>query len=195
MTRLYFVRHAETDYSERSESFRQLSPKGEAACPCVTKFLADKHIDAVISSPYIRAVDTLRDFADAYNFRIKIISDLRERRVGREWLTDFEAFCRRQWEDFDFSLEGGESLAAVQRRNISAMRKILSEYRGKHVVVGTHGTSLCTIMNYYMPEFGYADFARIRPLMPHIVRMDFEGQQFLNAQEYDIFSEIPAMKG
>lgn len=195
MTRLYFVRHAETDYSDRSDGFRQLSTEGAAACPAVTEFLSDKAIDAVVSSPYVRAVDTLRDFAESHNFRIRIIPELRERRVGKEWLEDFEEFCRRQWEDFDYSLEGGESLAQVQRRNISALKKILAEYRGKSVAIGTHGTSLCTVLSYYIPGFGYDDFARIRPLMPHIVRLDFEGQQLVGHKEYNILSKIPIMKG
>ena len=41
----------------------------------VTKFLVDKHIDVVLSSPYKRAIDTVKDFADIHGIEINIIYD------------------------------------------------------------------------------------------------------------------------
>lgn len=36
----------------------------------VTEFLMDKQIDAVLSSPYKRAMDTVRDFAEKKPWRL-----------------------------------------------------------------------------------------------------------------------------
>ena len=58
----------------------------------VTKFLADKHIDVVLSSPYRRAVDTVKDFADSYGIEINIIYDFRERKIDSGWIEDFTLF-------------------------------------------------------------------------------------------------------
>ena len=44
-----------------------------------------------------------------------------------------------RWEDFSFAEEGGESLGSVQKRNIEAFLEILHEYKGKTIVIGTHG--------------------------------------------------------
>ena len=55
----------------------------------VTKFLVDKHIDVVLSSPYKRAIDTVKDFADSYCKEINIIYDFRERKVESDWIEDF----------------------------------------------------------------------------------------------------------
>ena len=76
MTKVYFVRHAEPDYNNHEDALRELSPKGMEYRKLVTKFLMDKDIDVVLSSPYKRAVDTVRDFADSHNFKIEIIQVL-----------------------------------------------------------------------------------------------------------------------
>lgn len=50
------------------------------------------------------------------NYQIDIIEDFRERRVDSEWIEDFNAFCRKQWEDFSYKLSDGETLSEVQER-------------------------------------------------------------------------------
>ena len=50
-------------------------------------------------------------------------------------------------------------------------------------MIGTHGTALSSIMNYYNPQFGCEDFLRIIDWMPYIVEMDFEGQNLVNLKE------------
>lgn len=71
MTKVFFVRHAEPNYSNHNDALRELSSKGMEDRKLVTKFLADKHIDVVLSSPFKRAVDTVKDFADSYGLKLK----------------------------------------------------------------------------------------------------------------------------
>ena len=52
MTKVYFVRHAEPNYNNHNDALRELSEKGMEDRKLVTKFLADKNIDVVLSSPY-----------------------------------------------------------------------------------------------------------------------------------------------
>jgi len=90
MTNVYFVRHAEPDYNVRDD-FARLS-----------SYLSDKDIHVVISSPYLRAIDTVKDFAGEVGLDIKIVDDFRERKVGNVWIEDFNSFAKKQWEDFDY---------------------------------------------------------------------------------------------
>ena len=62
MTIVYFVRHAEPNYENYDDRNRELTAKGLADRKIVTNYLADKGIEAVLSSPYKRAIDTVRDF-------------------------------------------------------------------------------------------------------------------------------------
>lgn len=72
---------------------------------------------------------------------------------------------------FDYKLSDGESLREVQNRNIKALNEVLRMYEGKNIVIGTHGTALSTIINYYDSTYGYDDFERMKLIMPWIVKM------------------------
>lgn len=183
MTIVYFVRHAAPNFNNHDDMTRELSAKGLKDRKLVTEFLWDKEIDVVLSSPYKRAMDTIKEFADAKGMKIEIIDDFRERKVGNDWIENFDNFSKNQWTDFDFRLSDGESLREVQNRNISALSHVLDIYAGKNVVIGSHGTALSTIINYFDSSFGYNEFNEIKGLMPWIVRFSFEGNRYLEMQK------------
>ena len=58
-------------------------------------------------------------------------------------------------------------------------------------MVGSHGTALSTIVNYYQPDFGYEGFEQIRRVMPWIVHMVFAGTECRRIESYDLFVENP----
>lgn len=194
MTTIYFVRHAEPNHDNHDDAARELTPKGMADRILVTEYLSGKSIDTVLSSPYKRAVDTLRDYADTYNFGIKIVEDFRERKFADHWVDDFQGFARRSWSDFDYKLSGGETLREVQERNIAALRSVLKIYADKNIVIGSHGTALSTIIHYYDHSFGYDDFERIRPLMPWIVKFVFIDGKCGRIEPVNLFESIPQDK-
>lgn len=174
MTTLYFVRHAQPNYENHDDLTRELSPKGLQDRCLVHNLLADVPVDAVLSSPFMRAVDTVAPLAESRGLPIRTVDDLRERRVDSCWIEDFNAFAKAQWTDFDYRLSDGESLRQVQERCVAALEDILREYAGQTVVIGSHGTALSCIINHYAPAFGYDEFQRIRGLMPWVVRFAFE---------------------
>ncbi len=95
---IYFVRHAEPNYNNHEDAERELSEKGMEDRKRVTAFLCDKEIDLVVSSPFRRAVDTIRDLAEKKGLEIELIEDFRERRVDSGWIEDFQSFAKMQSE-------------------------------------------------------------------------------------------------
>jgi len=175
MTTIYFVRHAQPDLAVHDDLTRPLSVHGLQQCAAVTQFLAARRVDKIFSSPYKRALDTVLPFAQQAGLPVVQTYAFRERSVGA-WVEDFDAYARRQWTDFDYALPGGESLRDTQQRCIAALQNLLQACPGQTLVIGGHGTAICTVIHYYRPEFTYSGFAALRPLMPHIVQMDFTGQ-------------------
>lgn len=174
MTTVYFVRHAQPNYENHDDMQRELTQKGMADRKLVTAFLRDKEIDLALSSPYRRSVDTIRDFTDSAGLTIEIVEDFRERRVDSVWIPDFDAFAEKQWADFSYKLTDGECLGEVQTRNVAALRRVVQTHPGKSIIVGSHGTALSTIINFFRPSFGYTDFRRIKGKMPWIVEFIFD---------------------
>ena len=189
MTTIYFVRHAEPNYNNHDDILRELSEKGLKDRELVTDFFIDKQIDIVLSSPYKRAVVTVLDFAEKNGKDILIVEGFKERRVDSDWIVDFDSFCKKQWEDFNYKLSDGECLKEVQSRNIVALDNVLSSYKGKNIVIGSHGTALSAIINYYDKSFGYNDFEKIRFLMPWIVEFSFEDKKCVGIRMHNLFED------
>lgn len=187
MTTVYFVRHAEPDYKNHNDMERPLTLKGKEDSKLVTDYLKEKEIEIVLSSPYVRAVQTVKDFADSYGHTITTVSDFRERKIDSNWIEDFNRFAEQQWKDFDYKLSDGESLREVQIRNVDALRQVIKEYPDKNIVIGSHGTALSTIINYFEPSFGFSHFQKIRTIMPWIVKFTFQGDELVHIEEINVF--------
>ena len=84
-------------------------------------------------------------------------------------------------------ITGKECLKEVQSRNIVALDNVLSSYKGKNIVIGSHGTALSAIINYYDKSFGYNDFEKIRFLMPWIVEFSFEDKKCIGIRMHNLF--------
>ena len=174
MTTVYFIRHAQSDTTVRDDRTRPLTETGLRDSHLVTACLSSKGIDHILSSPYQRTIQTVTHLAQTLGLPIETDPDFREREAGGWHGENFLDFIRAQWEDFSYHIMDGECLADVQKRNVAALERAIEKYRGKTIAIGTHGTALSTILNYYDSSIGYREFMRILDVMPYVVRLDFE---------------------
>ena len=182
MTKIYFVRHAQPEHAWEDDRTRPRTGEGKKDSAIVFEFLKDKHIDAFYSSPYKRSMDTIADSADFFGKDIITDEDLREREKGENG--NNHGMFQKRWDDHNYHEEGGESIAMVQKRNMRALTEILRDNIDKEVVVGTHGTALSTILNFYDKSFGCDDFLRIIDRMPYVIELDFEGDKLVGKVEH-----------
>lgn len=181
MTSIYFVRHAQPEHSWEEDATRPLTIDGVSDSKKVTAFFANIAIDYFYSSPYKRSVDTI--YACSVNHKKNIRTDIRfrERQKGIEG--NNHGMFQKRWADFDFCEENGESLKAVQKRNIEALKEVLHNHKDENIVIGTHGTALSTILNYFEPVYGCNDFLRIIDYMPYVIRLDFVDETYIGKEE------------
>lgn len=182
MTRVYFVRHAQSDWRSGSDRERGLTAEGREDAKVVLDFLRNKQADAFYCSPYRRSLDTIRESAEHFGLPIHTDERLRERETVPGG--NCRELFQKRWADFDWHEPGGESLRSVQERNIAALAEILERERDKAIVIGTHGTALSTILHYYEPGFDCGSFLRLIDWMPFVVELDFAGTQFLQKTEH-----------
>lgn len=185
MTEVYFVRHAEPDFSVHDDLLRPLTDKGKEDSENLIHFFKNKDISAVLSSPFLRAVDTVKNVALISKCAVETVEDFRERKIDG-WIDDFNSYAKKQWFNFSYKLKNGESLREVQYRNINALKKVLNEHDGQNIVIGTHGTALSTIINYYDHTYGYEDFAKIKHIMPLVIKMTFNKDKCIGIKTIDL---------
>ena len=181
MTTVYFVRHAEPDHDWIEDRTRPLTKEGLKDSDKVFKFFIEKDIHSFFSSPYKRSLDTIISTAEYFKKKIKKDERFRECKAG-EASNNREMFKNR-WNDIDFHEVNGESIKNVQVRNIEALQEILVENQDFTIVIGTHGTALSSIINYYDSKFNAADFLRIINFMPYILKMDFNEKKLIKKEE------------
>lgn len=182
MTEVYFVRHAQPDHSVHDDRTRPLTDEGKNDTRVVAELLKSRDVRYIASSPYIRAIDTVRLYSEQTGLDVNVYEDLRERNAGGWHGDNFFEFIEKQWADFDYHIKDGESLREVQRRNIRALKLLLNEHSGEKVAIATHGTALSTILNYFYHEFDFKCFKKIVDFMPFIIRLDFDGENCVNYQ-------------
>lgn len=188
MKTVWFVRHAQPNYENHVDSERELTPKGLKDAKLVTDFFADRPIDLLLCSPYRRSEETIAGLAETHGLPIQVVDDFRERKVGEAWIENFDAFAQKQWEDFSYHLPGGESLKEVQARNIRALKMVFRQRPdARNIAIGSHGTALSTVIQYYQPSFGYGDFVRLAK-MPWVVEFQFEGESCRRIVSHDLFA-------
>lgn len=174
-TIIYFVRHAESIYSEGTERTRGLTDKGRLDALKVQSILIDENIDIFISSPYERAIQTIQYAAGTKE--IAIFEDLRERQMGQIGEMDFREAKRNVYEDIRFSFPNGETSFQAQERAINVIRHILIEHRGCKVVIGTHGDIMTLILSYFDKRYDFEFWKSTS--MPDIYQLQFREHQLI----------------
>ncbi|WP_017414004.1 histidine phosphatase family protein [Clostridium tunisiense] len=179
VTNIYLVRHAHSTYTP-DELNRPLSSNGFKATEKVTALLLGESISHIIASPYKRAIQTVEGLAKTLNLGIQIEEAFRERMLSEKPVEDFENSVMRVWQDLTFAFEGGESGLEAQLRGVKAILRILREYSGKNIAVGTHGNIMVLIMNYFNKSYGYDFWTTLE--MPDIYKLSFDGEKLMEVQ-------------
>lgn len=192
MQDIYFVRHAESDTSIHDDLHRPLTEKGSKNSRLVTEYLKNKGVSHIFSSPYARAVATVRHLAEELSLPIKRIDDFRERRITDQWIDDFKIYSEKQWQNFNYKYPDGESLNEVQKRNVQALFDLIEMSSEETIVVGSHGTALCTIINYFDPDYGFEYFNEMKGLMPWIVKLTFKNTTLIRMESVDVMNNNEA---
>ena len=175
MTRLILVRHARSAPDPAlPERDWPLSEEGRRQAEALAPVLAELGVDALASSPFVRAVDTLRPYAEAAGLPIAVDEDLRERALGG-WLSDVaevEDAVRRMHADLDFKLEGGETGRACLARFEAALARVAAARPGRTIAVGSHGGVIGHLLARHDRGLGGEFWRRIRN--PHLFVFDLE---------------------
>lgn len=186
MIKVFFVRHAQPEHAWEDDRTRPLTEEGKQDAQVVIQFFKDKDIESFYCSPYKRSIDTIAESAEY--FKKDIITDerLREREKGPDG--NKQGMFQKRWSNHYYHEDGGESIVMVQERNIEALRDIVAankrESQDTAVVIGTHGTALSSILNFYDSSYNCDSFIRMIDWMPFIIELDFDGEILVGKEEH-----------
>ncbi|OXM14000.1 histidine phosphatase family protein [Paenibacillus herberti] len=184
ITTLYLIRHAESVYRHGEERNRGLSEKGHLAASHVATMLSKEDIRLIVSSPYERAIQTVKPLAELSGLIIQTYEELRERSiVGVDLEVPWEQCVkaiRLSFTDKDYALSGGETTNEAQQRVIPVIERLLREYEGQGIAVGTHGNIMTILLNYFDPSYGFEFWQTAS--MPDVYKLSFSEGRLIEVQ-------------
>jgi alpha-ribazole phosphatase len=146
---LVLVRHAESDARGRCYGRLdvELSDAGRAQCRRLAARLSREPVDAVVSSPLLRALATAEAIAATHGLVVMVLEELRELDFGVVEGRTYEEIAASEPELFERWMRApttvrfpdGESYEQLRERVSRAIAGLRARYNGQHVVAVTHG--------------------------------------------------------
>lgn len=176
MKTIYFMRHSEplkpvnmnnSDSLQMQNEKWGLTINGEKLAEEKSKITEFKDFDIVISSNYVRAISTAKYFSKDKLF---IDESFGERKFGiNNWDELPDDFGEKQFYDFNYKLQNGESINEVINREYNSLVTILNKYGDKKVLIVGHGVALASLFSKWCK-------------IDHIGVYKFNGKQFFSGK-------------
>ena len=145
MKRVYLVRHCS---AAGQAPDRPLTAEGEAQAMQLAAFLAPMGITRIVSSPFLRAVESIAPLAARQGLPLETDERLAERVLSTEPLNDWEQAMRTSYLEVDRALPGGETTRDALARGVAAIEALLS-HRAERTVAVSHGNLLSLLLGHY----------------------------------------------
>lgn len=152
-TTIYIIRHAQSRQSKKVfHSEWPLSDVGSRQAQELSALIHHLPIEHVISSPFVRCLDTIKPFVDRRSVPMAVHDDLRERYITDVVVDNFQEIWLQSWRDFNYKLPGCESSAEAKSRFAQAMDQIVTTHSGKTIGVSTHGNVIGLFLHHIDPS-------------------------------------------
>ena len=170
MQKIVLVRHATATGQDANAA---LTIEGQRQAHMLADLLLQFQIQRVISSPFVRATESVGPFCRRADLRLETDDRLAERVLSARNLPDWREHLRRSFDDLDYCLEDGESSRAAQARGTSAVRAALAS--GERCVLVTHGNLLALILRSIDATVGFDVWSRLSNPDAFVLHVDDEG--------------------
>ena len=181
---IYLVRHAQ---SHPTTSIHHtdwpLSEIGKNQSVLLAKCLKELEIDLILSSPYLRCIQTIEPYLDN-NKNFIIENDFRERLISKEIIDGFYEVWYKSWEDFSYFLPGCESSNEAQDRFVKALTKHEELNRGKTILISTHGNVIGLCLNWINEKYGRNEAENLRN--PDVLKLNVDDGIYTWDKEFNL---------
>jgi 2,3-bisphosphoglycerate-dependent phosphoglycerate mutase len=149
---LYLVRHCQATGQAPDAP---LTPEGATQAALLADLLAPLGIARILSSPYLRARDSIAPLAARLGLPVETDTRLVERVLTTEPLPDWRVHLARSFDDDAYCLAGGESSRAATARAVAVM-EAARQRPARATVIVTHGNLLALLLRHCDGRAGFA---------------------------------------
>ncbi|TQR21778.1 histidine phosphatase family protein [Psychrobacillus vulpis] len=172
MKKVYIIRHCQ---AEGQEDQAPLTEKGYNQAVQLANFLENTKVDQIISSPFLRAIQTIDPFAKSSHLDVQIDNRLSERILSSTPITNWLDKLKETFNDKELKLEGGESSNEAQKRILEVLNDILNSKVENSMIV-THGNIMSLLLNNFNNDFGFEQWKELSN--PDVFLLIFSNNEF-----------------
>ena len=154
---LYLVRHCQ---SSGQEPDAPLTTLGHEQAEQLVAWLRPRGIVRIVSSPYLRARQSVEPLARQLGIAVETDERLIERVLSPEPLDDWRGRLRAAWDDHDLALPGGESSRQATARGMAAVTEVLADGR-QPAVVASHGNLISLLLHAFDGRPGFMTWEQL----------------------------------
>ena len=151
MKRIYVIRHCEAQGQSLHAS---LTEKGLKQAEHLAQFFQAMPIDRIISSPYLRAIQSIEPLSKNINQKIEIDKRLEERILSTDNLPDWLEKLKGTFSDSNLKYTGGESSREAMARITNVVKEVI-EGEAEHSVIVSHGNLIALLMKSYQHDVDF----------------------------------------
>lgn len=155
---IYIVRHCEAE-GQPPES--QLTEEGFKQAGELSEFFSNIPVDRIISSPFLRAIQSVEPLSRAIDITIDVDDRLAERTLSSADLLDWMEKLKATYDDLELKFEGGESSREAMDRIVTVVEEAL-ESDAENIIIVTHGNIMSLLLKNYQDSFGFEDWKNLR---------------------------------
>lgn len=178
--RIIAVRHCK---ATGQESDAPLTKEGLLQAKELAQFLSGYQFDCIVSSPFKRAIDTIKPYAESIHAEVKKDDRLAERilstQTDPDW--DWRTHLKRTYNEEHLKFPGGESTFEAKQRVKSLILDLQAESINSVLMI-THGNLLSLMISLYQPSFGYTEWELLRN--PDVFMIDIQNNDVTNLWVY-----------
>jgi 2,3-bisphosphoglycerate-dependent phosphoglycerate mutase len=171
MKEIYLVRHCK---AEGQAADAPLTEDGSRQSFLLAHFLKHRNIEYIVSSPYVRAIQTIKPLSEIINKGIHTDDRLKERVLSTAPLENWMEMLQRTFDDDELRIEGGETSREAAGRGLELIQE-LTKSEEKSIVAVTHGALMSLIIKHFDRAFGFNDWKALSN--PDVFQLTIQGQQ------------------
>ena len=180
MKKFILIRHGKAEMNGE-DHLRKLDEDGIAQSHSICeklKLMVSKEVK-IYSSPFVRAVDTIKPLAEILVKEIFISDELKEIKIGKSEDYTKHQIINKMWEDENFKVPNGESQIDKFNSMKSYLHKMFGSSSDEDVIIVTHGNLLGIILKFYFNRnFGFDDWKIMS--MPDLYELSLENNEIIS---------------
>lgn len=161
MKKLILIRHCQAEGQHKDSP---LTNNGVNQARRLAEFLNSKglKLDRIISSPYMRAVETIKPYASQNKIDIETDSRLQERILSDQPVDDWFDVVETSFKDMDYRLPGGESSNDALQRGLQVIKEAVEDPNHQQIAMVTHGNLLMLLLSQFEEGYGFTQWRLLK---------------------------------